>query len=124
MKRIILLALALIVAVAAVVSFGGCGSSDPYLVRAAFDTAGYTVSGEDVRINGANVGSIQSVTVAMPGERISEDHGQLVPAPGKAIVVLKIDNPAFQDFRADATCQIRQQALIGARTCYRASHRR
>ena len=27
--------------------------------------------------------------------------------------MLKIDNPGFQDFRADASCTIRPQALIG-----------
>jgi phospholipid/cholesterol/gamma-HCH transport system substrate-binding protein len=114
MKRILLLIAAAAVAVAAFISIAAVGGGgDPYLVRAAFDTAGYVVNGEDVRINGANVGTIDSVTVAQPGELISEQGGHLVPAPGKAIVVLRIDNPAFQDFRSDATCQIRQQALIG-----------
>jgi ABC-type transporter Mla subunit MlaD len=49
----------------------------------------------------------------MPGEPVSQQAGRLVPAPGKAIVVLKIDDPGFQDFRADASCQVRTQALIG-----------
>ena len=31
----------------------------------------------------------------------------------KAAVVLNIENPGFQDFRSDATCTIRPQALIG-----------
>jgi phospholipid/cholesterol/gamma-HCH transport system substrate-binding protein len=113
MKRLGLAAVAVIAAIVAVLSLGFGGGADPYLVRAAFDTAGYVVNGEDVRINGADVGSVDSVTVAMPGERISEQGGELVPAPGKAIVVLKIADPAFQDFRADATCQVRTQALIG-----------
>jgi len=113
MKRIVLIAVALVLTIAAVLQIAASGGGDPYLVRAAFDTAGYVVNGEDVRINGANVGSVQSVTVAMPGEPISEQDGRLVPDPGKAIVVLEIDDPAFQDFRSDATCQIRQQALIG-----------
>jgi len=114
MKRIAVIAAALVVVIAVFVQIGAVfGTGHPYLVRAAFDTAGYVVSGEDVRINGAQVGSVQDVTVAMPGEPVSEQGGRLVPAPGKAIVVLKIDNPAFQDFRADASCQVRTQALIG-----------
>jgi phospholipid/cholesterol/gamma-HCH transport system substrate-binding protein len=113
MKRLGVTAIAVLVALVAVISFGFGGSGHSYLVRAAFDTAGYVVNGEDVRINGADVGSVQSVTVAMPGEDVSEQGGRLVPAPGKAIVVLKIDDPAFQDFRADASCQVRTQALIG-----------
>jgi ABC-type transporter Mla subunit MlaD len=113
MKRIGVTAIAVLVALVAVVSLAFGGGGDPYLVRAAFDTAGYVVSGEDVRINGADVGSVDSVTVAMPGEPVSEQDGRLVPAPGKAVVVLKIDDPAFQDFRTDASCQVRTQALIG-----------
>ena len=31
----------------------------------------------------------------------------------RAAVVLKIDEPGFQDFRADAECQIRLQSVIG-----------
>jgi ABC-type transporter Mla subunit MlaD len=112
-KRLGLTIAAVLVALAAVISLGFGGGGDPYLVRAAFDTAGYVVNGEDVRINGADVGSVDSVTVAMPGEGVSEQDGRLVPAPGKAIVVLRIDDPAFQDFRADASCQVRTQALIG-----------
>ena len=113
MKRIAAIALAFVGLVAIVQLGAAFGGGDSYLVRAAFDTAGYVVNGEDVRINGADVGSVESVTVAMPGEPVSEQDGRLVPAPGKAIVVLKIDDPAFQDFRADATCQVRTQALIG-----------
>ena len=33
--------------------------------------------------------------------------------PGKAVVVMRIDDPAFQDFREDASCLIRPQSLIG-----------
>jgi hypothetical protein len=82
-----------LVALVAVVSFGFGGGNDPYLVRAAFDTAGYVVNGEDVRINGADVGSVDSVTVAMPGEPVSEQGGRLVPAPGKAIPRFRTSAP-------------------------------
>ena len=33
--------------------------------------------------------------------------------PGKAVVVLQIDDPGFQDFREDASCQIFPQSLLG-----------
>jgi phospholipid/cholesterol/gamma-HCH transport system substrate-binding protein len=113
MKRVALTAALLVTAIVAFLQIAALGGGDSYLVRAAFDSGGYVVTGEDVRINGATVGSVQEVTVAMPGERVSEHEGHLVPAPGKAIVVLKIDDPGFQDFRQDASCQIRTQALIG-----------
>ena len=37
------------------------------------------------------------------------------PSPGKAVVVMRIDDPAFQDFREDASCIIRPQSLLGER---------
>jgi ABC-type transporter Mla subunit MlaD len=74
------------------------GSSGGYTVRAIFDDAGNVISGEDVKIDGVKVGTVGSVT----------------PTPQqKAAVVLNISNPGFQDFRSDASCEIRPQALIG-----------
>jgi ABC-type transporter Mla subunit MlaD len=74
------------------------GSGGGYTVRAIFDDADNVISGEDVKIDGVKVGTIGSVT----------------PTPaGKAAVTLNIDNPGFQDFRADASCTIKPQALIG-----------
>jgi ABC-type transporter Mla subunit MlaD len=74
------------------------GKSHGYAVRAIFDDAGNLISGEDVKIAGVKVGTVGSVT----------------PTPeAKAAVVLNISKPGFQDFRADASCTIRPQALIG-----------
>jgi phospholipid/cholesterol/gamma-HCH transport system substrate-binding protein len=77
-------------------SIGGGGGG--YSVRAIFDDAGNLISGEDVKIDGVKVGTVGSVT----------------PTPqAKAAVVLNINNPGFEDFRADASCTIRPEALIG-----------
>jgi phospholipid/cholesterol/gamma-HCH transport system substrate-binding protein len=74
------------------------GSNGGYTVRAIFDDAGNVISGEDVKIDGVKVGTVGSVT----------------PTPqAKAAVVLKIENSGFQNFRADAKCTVRPQALIG-----------
>jgi phospholipid/cholesterol/gamma-HCH transport system substrate-binding protein len=74
------------------------GSGGGYTVHAIFDDAANLVVSEDVKIDGVKVGTVGSVT----------------PTPqGKAAVTLNIDNPGFQDFRADATCTIEPQALIG-----------
>jgi phospholipid/cholesterol/gamma-HCH transport system substrate-binding protein len=74
------------------------GSNGGYTVRAIFDDAGNVISGEDVKVEGVKIGSVGSVT----------------PTPqAKAAVVLKIENPGFQDFRSDASCTVRPQALIG-----------
>jgi phospholipid/cholesterol/gamma-HCH transport system substrate-binding protein len=89
-------ALALVVAILLATAAGG--SSGGYTVRAIFDDAANVISGEDVKIDGVKVGTIGSVT----------------PTPqGKAAVTLNITNPGFQNFRADATCTIKPQALIG-----------
>ncbi|MFL5844492.1 MAG: MlaD family protein [Solirubrobacteraceae bacterium] len=76
----------------------GSGDEDAYLVRAVFDNASFVIPGEDVKIAGVTVGSIDAVDLT---------------ADNKAAVVLKIDDPAFKPFRSDAHCDIGLQSLIG-----------
>ena len=71
------------------------------------------VNGEQVRVAGANVGTIESVSVSRPGETVAYHDGKPVAVPGKAIIVMNITDPGFQDFRSDASCLIRPQSLIG-----------
>src|SRR5437764_4064390 len=88
------------VAVAGVVllAISAGGSNRAYSVRAIFDDAGNIIPGENVKIDGVKVGTVGSVT----------------PTPQeKAAVTLNIDNAGFRDFRSDASCSIRPQALIG-----------
>jgi phospholipid/cholesterol/gamma-HCH transport system substrate-binding protein len=74
------------------------GSNGSYTVRAIFDDAGNVIGGENVKIDGVKVGAVGTVT----------------PTPhAQAAVVLDIENPGFQDFRADASCTIEPEALIG-----------
>jgi phospholipid/cholesterol/gamma-HCH transport system substrate-binding protein len=109
-----LIALAVIAAVVAIVFLVSRGSSENgYLVRAIFDNGSFLVPGEEVRVAGASVGTIESVGVTMPGEEASYENGRFTDAPGKAVLVLKINNAGFQDFRRDASCEIRPQSLIG-----------
>jgi ABC-type transporter Mla subunit MlaD len=115
MSRRLILAAGLVVAVVAVVllASGGDEESDGYKVRAIFDSGGFMVKGEQVRVAGANVGTIESVGVTMPGETVAFRGGEPVSDPGKAVIVMNIIDPGFQDFRRDAGCQIRPQSLIG-----------
>ncbi|HEX7059222.1 MAG TPA: MlaD family protein [Solirubrobacterales bacterium] len=111
-----LIAALLVAAVVAVVllASGGGGSSDGYTVRAIFDSGGFMVQGEEVRVAGANVGEIESVDVTAPGETVGYTAaGKPVATPAKAVIVMKITDPGFQDFRSDASCLIRPQSLIG-----------
>lgn len=110
MRRALVIVLALAAAVS-VLAIGSCGDDDSgYEVRAIFDNASFLVDGEDVRVAGAKVGSVASVDITTNDEAARED-GE--PAPGKAAIILKITDPAFQDFRVDASCLIRPQSLIG-----------
>jgi len=110
-----LLAAGLVAAIVVVVVLisGGGGSGGGYVVRGIFDSGGFMVSGEEVRVAGATVGEIESVGVTMPGEVDSYKNGKPQAVPGKAVIAMKIEDPGFQDFRSDASCLIRPQSLIG-----------
>jgi ABC-type transporter Mla subunit MlaD len=71
---------------------------ETYRVRAIFDNAGFVIPGEDVKVAGVKVGTIDDVEVT---------------PDFKAAVVLKITDPGYQDFRSDAKCIVRPQSLIG-----------
>ena len=86
------------IALAAVASTRAQSSSGSYTVRAIFDDASYAAAGENVRIAGANVGSIESLGVN---------------SRNRAAVTISIDNADFIPFYANATCTIRPQSLIG-----------
>ena len=94
----ILVPILLVVVLAVAVVLATRDGDEPYLVRTIFDNAGFVIPGEDVKIAGVKVGKIDSLDV-------TEDF--------KAVVVLKIDDKGYQDFRRDAECQIRPQSLIG-----------
>jgi phospholipid/cholesterol/gamma-HCH transport system substrate-binding protein len=112
-KAIVIGGLVAAVIVAIVLISSGGGESSGYVVRAIFDNGGFMVKGEQVRVAGANVGEIESVGVTLPGEVDSLEGGKERAIGGKAVIVMKIEDPGFQDFRSDATCQIRPQSLIG-----------
>jgi ABC-type transporter Mla subunit MlaD len=98
-KRILAIA-SVLLAAAALVVFGTGAKDDggDYRVRAIFMNAFSVIAGEDVKIAGVKVGKVESLDVT-PDKR--------------AAVVLRIDDPGFQDFRRDAECTIRPQSLIG-----------
>ena len=98
MKRVATVFLLLALAAAAVVTTGAADDGGDYKVRAIFDNAGFVIPGEDVKVAGVKVGKIDSMDV-------TRDF--------KAVVVLDIQDPAYQDFRTDASCQVRPQSLIG-----------
>jgi virulence factor Mce-like protein len=99
MRRLIAITLVLI-AVPLVLVFGVAandGGGSGYKVRAIFDFV-RAVPGEDVKVAGAKVGSIESLHVT---------------PDNKAAVVLRIDDAGFTPFHTNAHCTIRPQSLIG-----------
>lgn len=107
-QRIIKIAIVVLVVILAILVIRSCSDdSDAYEVRAVFDNGAFVVPGIDVRVAGANVGSVSSVDISRPGEETGTD------IPGKAIVVMKISEKGFQDWKEDASCIIRPQSLIG-----------
>jgi phospholipid/cholesterol/gamma-HCH transport system substrate-binding protein len=112
-KAIVIGALVAAAIVAVVLISSGGSSGEGYVVRAIFDNGGFMVKGEQVRVAGANVGEIESVGVTLPGEVDSYEGGKEQAIDGKAVIVMKITDPGFQDFRSDAGCLIRPQSLIG-----------
>lgn len=113
MRKLLIAAAAVAAIVAAIVLLAGGGGNEGYVVRAIFENGDFMVHGEQVRVAGANVGTIESVTVTQPGEIDSYEGGRPRAIPGKAVLVMKITDPGFQDFRRDASCLIRPQSLIG-----------
>jgi phospholipid/cholesterol/gamma-HCH transport system substrate-binding protein len=97
-------AVLLLVAAAAAFAVVALGAGDDaggdYKVRAIFENAGFVIPGEDVKVAGVKVGTIDAVEV-------TDDY--------KAAVVLDITDEGYQDFREDAECLVRPQSLIGER---------
>jgi ABC-type transporter Mla subunit MlaD len=94
-------------AVTAVITNSSTGKAPTYQIRAIFDDAAFAVPGEDVRVAGAPVGTIQSLDVCTKA-----------PCPegsphNKAAVTITVDNAHFTPFYGNAHCSIRPQSLIG-----------
>jgi ABC-type transporter Mla subunit MlaD len=109
MRRLATIVATVLVAIGAtaVVTSSSPGKAPTYEVRAIFDDAAFAVPGEDVRVAGAPVGSIQSLDVCTKA-----------PCPegspaNKAAVTITINNVNFTPFYANAHCAIRPQSLIG-----------
>ena len=113
MRRALVIVLSLLAVAAVVLIPSATGADDgPYKVRGIFDNGAFIVQDEEVRVAGATVGTVESVDVTGPDEIASLEGGPHA-VPGKAVVVMNITDDAFKDFRADASCIVRPQSLIG-----------
>ena len=70
-------------------------------MRAIFDNAGFVIPGEDVKVAGVKVGTID----------VARRHRRTSRPPSCS----RSTDPGYQDFRSDASCIVRPQTLIGER---------
>jgi ABC-type transporter Mla subunit MlaD len=111
MRRLAAIAVTLVAVLSGALLTMGSGSGSggsSYTVRAIFDDAAFAVGGEDVRIAGAPVGTIGSLSVCVP-RRQSCPRGTAY----KAAVTFTINRAGFTPFHSNASCAIRPQSLIG-----------
>src|SRR3954453_2932656 len=102
MRRLATVGVVLAVCVGVFALAGGSGDKSGRKYRIVFDNAFGLVKGGDFRVGGVKAGK----TTGFDVETV-KGH-----AP-KAVVIAKITQPGFDDFRKDAHCTILPQSLIG-----------
>jgi ABC-type transporter Mla subunit MlaD len=110
MRRILLILVVCAAAATLLVAGSGAAEEEGYEVRGIFDNASFLAPGMEVRVAGAKVGAVSELGVTFPEEAA---HADGTSEPGKAVVVMQIDDVGFQDFRQDASCLIHPQSLLG-----------
>jgi ABC-type transporter Mla subunit MlaD len=101
-RRLLTAAVVLAACVGAFVLSGASDNKGERTYRIVFDNAFGLVEGGDFRVGGVKAGKTESFDV-----KTTKGH-----AP-KAVVIAKITQPGFDDFRKDAHCTILPQSLIG-----------
>jgi ABC-type transporter Mla subunit MlaD len=101
-RRLLTVAVVLAACVGAFVLSGSTSKTSERTYRIVFDNAFGLVEGGDFRVGGVKAGKTDSFEL-----ETTKGH---VP---KAVVIAKINQPGFQDFRKDAHCTILPQSLIG-----------
>jgi ABC-type transporter Mla subunit MlaD len=95
---VVLLVVVALVAAVAVATLTGGGGGSGYQVRVIFDNSSFVIPGEQVKVAGVTVGTINRV--------------DLTPQ-NKAAVVIQINDRQFTPFHTDAHCEIDLESLLG-----------
>jgi ABC-type transporter Mla subunit MlaD len=112
-RRLASLAVILAAGFAAFVLTGAEEEPGVRTIKIPFDNAFGLTEGGDLRVGGVQAGKTQKFGIAK-GEICQTDRVQKAGPPRTcAVVEAKITEPGFESFRADASCNIRQQSLIG-----------
>jgi ABC-type transporter Mla subunit MlaD len=91
---------------------GGKPSESGKTVKIAFSNAFGLTEGGDLRVGGVIAGSTDTFDVSK-GPECQLGHPDRKPPRACAVVTAQVKEPGFTSFRTDATCDIRQQSLIG-----------
>jgi ABC-type transporter Mla subunit MlaD len=103
MRRVLTILFTLGVCAAAVLLAGASSEKwDGKRYQVVFDNAFGLVEGGDFQVGGVTAGTTSDLQVA---KREGESP--------KAVVTVEVTEPGFDDFRTDATCDIKPQSLIG-----------
>jgi ABC-type transporter Mla subunit MlaD len=88
--------------------------------KIAFDNAFGLTEGGDLRVGGVKAGATKTFDISKGAAcetdaeaKAEQETGKKRPPRPCAIVTAQISEPGFGSFRSDASCEIRQQSLIG-----------
>jgi ABC-type transporter Mla subunit MlaD len=112
-RRLAAVATILVACAAAVVLTGGKEEVGKRTIKIPFDNAFGLTKGGDVRVGGVKAGATTNFGVSKGPECQSKKNKAQGPRRTCAVVEVQITEPGFESFRADASCDIRQQSLIG-----------
>jgi ABC-type transporter Mla subunit MlaD len=82
-------------------------------IKIPLDNAFGLTEGGDLRVGGVNAGATEKFGISKGPECQTERVAKAGPPRTCAVVEAKITEPGFESFRADASCDVRQQSLIG-----------
>jgi ABC-type transporter Mla subunit MlaD len=112
-RRLTTIAFVLCACAIVVVLAGAGGKSESgKTIKIAFSNAFGITEGGDLRVGGVIAGSTDKFDVSK-GPECQLGNPNRQPRRVCAIVTAKVTEPGFASFRKDATCDIRQQSLIG-----------
>lgn len=112
-RRIAAVAALLVACAAAVVLTGAEEEKGKRTIKIPFDNAFGLTEGGDLRVAGVKAGSTTKFGISKGPECQSESTRDAGPPRTCAVVESQITEPGFASFRADASCDVRQQSLIG-----------
>ena len=112
-RRLTAIAALIAACAAAVVLTGGKEEVGKRTIKIPFDNAFGLTEGGDLRVGGVKAGITKKFGVSRGPECQSKKTAAQGGTRTCAVVEARITEPGFESFRADASCDIRQQSLIG-----------